>query len=186
MTKSIFVSTLLFFVLGFSSCKNLDRTPSAPLAAEIVRDELGDLRNSTTWGQITAGGQPSPEVLELAAKRGYTRVINLRSGPEVEALDFDEKALTESLGMEYHWFPVMWSQMDDDDYDAILAELERPIEGKTLLHCASGNRTSLFVAIERILNTGTPYEKALEDARMAGMKPSSVAPLDAQLKRLSK
>ena len=186
MSTNLLLSTSLLVILGLSSCKSVDKTPSAPLAAEIVRDELGDLRNCTTWGQITTGGQPSPEVLELAAKRGYTRVINLRTAPEIAAMPFDEQALVESLGMEYYNFPVMWSQMDDADYDAILAELERPIEGKTLLHCASANRTSLFVAIERILNAGTPYDKALEDARMSGMKPSTVAPLDAQLERLSK
>jgi uncharacterized protein (TIGR01244 family) len=184
--RHLLASSCLLVVLGLAGCQSFDSDAAAPATTEIVRDELGDLRNCTTWGQITTGGQPSPENLELAAKRGFTRVINLRTDPEVAALPFDEAALCTDLGMDYYHFPVMWSQMDDADYDAILSELEHSVEGRTLLHCASANRTAMFVAIERVLHDGVSYEDALEDARMAGLKPSSVEPLQTQLERLGK
>ncbi len=177
---------ILFLLAGLTSCQSFGAPSEPAVAYEIVRDELGDLGNCTSWGAITTGAQPSPEVLALAAKRGYTRVINLRTAGEIASLPFDEAALCTELGLDYFWLPVRWSEMGDADYDRILAELERPNAGKTLLHCASGNRTAVFVALERILKDGVPYEKALEDARLAGMKPSSEEPLATQFARLEK
>lgn len=185
-SRHILASSCLLVVLGLAGCQSFDSATTAPTTTEIVRDELGDLRNCTTWGQVTTGGQPSQEVLELAAKRGYTRVINLRSEPEVAGNSFDEEALCKELGMEYFWQPVMWPAMTDADYDRVLAELDRPVVGRTLMHCASANRTALFIALERMLHDGVSYEEALEDARMAGLKPGSVGPLQEQAARFVK
>ena len=112
------------------------------------------------------------------------RVINLRTAAEVASLPFDEAAVCADLGLDYFWQRVKWSDMSTADYDRVLAELERPNTGKTLLHCANGNRTAVFVALERILEAGVPYEEALADARATGMRPSPEGPLVAQYGRL--
>jgi len=152
----------------------------------IERSELGSARNVTVLGDLTMSGQPAAEDLELAAKRGVTRVINIRTTPELERLGWDEGARCAELGLEYVHLPFRGDTATDEVYDGLIQLLDMPAPdaGGTLFHCASGNRTAMIVALLRMQRDGVAYDAALADAQAAGMKPSSLAPLEAQATRL--
>lgn len=156
----------------------------APLPLE--RGELGSARNVTTWGDLTMAGQPSVEDLELAKKRGITRVLNVRTAPELERMDWSEAAACADLGVEYVQVGFGGEDVTDEVVDLVLATLDRPAPdgGGTLFHCASGNRTALFVALLRMRDDGLSYDEALADAQAAGLKPGSLPLLEAQAERL--
>jgi uncharacterized protein (TIGR01244 family) len=179
-----FLLILALPLLALTSCKSFE-SQTTPETVELVRSELGGLSNTTEWGKFYMGGQPSEADLALAAKRGVTRVINLRTYAEVEGMSFSEASVCSELGLEYIQVPVNWDILTDEKFDFLLETIKKDVAGKTLFHCASGNRCSVFVAAFRVIDGGVPYEVALADARAAGMKPSSKVVLDAQLLRLT-
>ena len=190
MTSTMLHRLGLGLLLGtLAACATFDDgatagEPAGP--ATIERGELGTTRNVTVFRDLILGGQPSADDLELAKKRGVTRVLNIRTTPELERLDWSEAARCAELDLEYVQISFRGDTATDEVYDAILAVLDRPAPdgGGTLFHCASGNRTALFVALQRMRDDGIPYDQALADAQAAGMKPSSLAPLEAQATRL--
>jgi protein tyrosine phosphatase (PTP) superfamily phosphohydrolase (DUF442 family) len=88
--------------------------------------------------------------------------------------------------MEYIHVPINWDSLTDEKFDFLLQVLSMETPGKTLFHCGSGNRVSVFVAAHRVIEANVSYEDALKDARTAGMKPTSRPVLDGQLVRLTK
>jgi uncharacterized protein (TIGR01244 family) len=178
------VSIALLLSLSLTSCESFDRA-EGPTGIELTRSELGGLSNTTEWGEFYMGGQPTAADLELAAKRGVTRVINIRTDFEVESVDYNEGDLSAELGMEYIHVPVSWASMTDAKFDSLMQLVNAETDGKTLFHCASGNRVSVFVAAHRVIEAGVSYDDALKDARTAGMKPTSKPILDGQIARLT-
>ena len=181
--KSITLIALAILPI-LTSCESFEETPPE-VDAGLVRSELGEMRNTTEWGDFYMGGQPTEAELMLAAKRGVTRVINIRTDAEIESLAFDEAALCATLELEYIHMPVAWNQLTDEDFDLLMNVLNEETPGKTLFHCGSGNRVAVFVAAHRVIEAGVSYEDALADARTAGMKPNSKTVLEGQLKRLN-
>jgi protein tyrosine phosphatase (PTP) superfamily phosphohydrolase (DUF442 family) len=176
---------LLLLGLGLlAACASTDAGGTAP-APRPELAELGTTRNVTALGDLILAGQPSAEDLGLAARRGITRVINLRTPAEMERVDFDQAARCAELGLDYVGIAIDFTTMDDATFDAVLELLDRPAPdgGKTLLHCASGNRVAVFVAVRRMLQDGVSYEEALIDAQAGGMKPGSLPTLEAQAAR---
>jgi uncharacterized protein (TIGR01244 family) len=170
--------------LFLTSCESFEEA-TAEVDPGLVRSELGEMRNTTEWGDFYMGGQPTETELMLAAKRGVTRVINIRTDPEIASLSFDEAALCADLDIEYIHVPVNWQILTDDKFDLLLEVLNEEASGKTLFHCGSGNRVSVFVAAHRVMEAGVSYEDAVADARTAGMKPNSKVVLEGQLQRLT-
>ena len=98
---------------------------------------------------------------------------------------FDEVALCADLDIEYIHVPVTWDILTDDKFDQLMDVMNEATDGKTLFHCASGNRVSVFVAAHRVLEGGVSIEEAVADARTAGMKPNSKSVLEGHLLRLT-
>lgn len=170
-----------------AACQSTDGGGAAEApAGPITRSELGSMGNVTALGDLHMGGQPSADDLALAKRRGFTRVINLRTEAEMQRVPFNEVALCAELGLEYVGVPVDFRVLEDDNFDLILSLLDHraPQGGKTLFHCASGNRVAVFVAIRRMRDDGISFADALADAQSAGMKPSSLSTLEANVVRL--
>jgi uncharacterized protein (TIGR01244 family) len=115
---------------------------------------------------ITAAGQPNEEGLRELAESGYAAVIDLRT--EGENRGMDEKALVESLGLEYISLPIAGKAAISYDnagkLDQILDRYDEPV----LVHCGSGNRVGALFAL-RAKMKGASDEDALEAGRSAGM-----------------
>lgn len=117
---------------------------------------------------VTFAGQPSEDALRAAAADGHGLVVNLRTAKEVEALEFDEPALVESLGMHYVAIPVTPQSFTREDVDHFASRVgrgTRPI----LVHCASANRVGALWAAYLALHRGVPVEEALAKGRAAGL-----------------
>ncbi len=188
MTKPILRLLPALALACLGACASFDHDQDEPISAsdKITRSELGGTRNVTTLGDLTMSGQPSADDLALAEKRGITRVINIRTQPELDRMDFDEGARCSELDLEYVHVSFRGDTATDEIYDVLLdlLALPAPDHGGTLFHCASGNRTALIVALLRMRDHGIDYDAALADALAAGMKPSSLAPMETQATRL--
>lgn len=117
-----------------------------------------------------SAGQPTPEQLAALAREGVRTVINLRA-PD-EAVDYDEAAEAERLGLRYVALPVRGA--DDLDRERV-REFGRELDaarsrGPVLIHCASGNRVGAMVALDEALNRGCDLDSALDQGRRAGLQ----------------
>ncbi|MFQ5490054.1 MAG: beta-lactamase hydrolase domain-containing protein [Phycisphaerae bacterium] len=154
-------------VLTASGCaRSLHKAPVA--LAQPVTDWAG-LERLFQDGDIFFGGQPTAEALEAAPQRGIKVVVNMRSAPEIKALDFDEPALVRRLGMEYVAIPVTPSTFGPDDADR-LKDVLRKTAGPVLLHCGSSNRVGAVWALYLYRHRGIALDDAIKLGRKAGLR----------------
>ena len=147
-------------------------------SASLHRAELGQASPVTDWdglstlfrsGKVYFGGQPTADALRAAPERGIKVVVNLRSTPEVEALEFDEPALVAQLGMQYASIPVSLATFGPSDADHLRTLLsETP--GPVLIHCASSNRVGAVWALYLHRHRDVPLGDAIEHGRSAGLR----------------
>jgi len=114
-------------------------------------------------------GQPQEESFAKLKSDGVTTVINLRTEKEMtdtQSVPFDEKAILDSLGLEYVHIPLGGP---DSPYSntALLkfADALSNAKGKVLLHCASARRASYIWAAYLIQYKGFEPNKAIEYAK---------------------
>ena len=118
---------------------------------------------------IYISGQPTAEAFAKLKSDGVTTVVNLRTEREMSNRDnvpFDEKALLDSLGMNYVHIPLGGA---DNPYsnEALIkfADAVDNAEGKVLLHCIIAWRASHMWAAYLIQYKGFSPDKAIEHAR---------------------
>lgn len=113
-------------------------------------------------------GQPEPHELVAAQRAGARHVVNARGIGEFE--DWNEKALVNELGLNYHRVPI--GSPDDLDreavesFDRILAEIG---DDPALMHCASGNRIGALFALRAGWLQGKDIDTAIEIGREHGL-----------------
>ncbi|MCX6605154.1 MAG: sulfur transferase domain-containing protein [Acidobacteria bacterium] len=126
-----------------------------------------------SWGQdVVFSGQPSAEQLAAYKKDGVKVVVNLRTDDEMSKLGLDEKGIVEKAGMQYLSVPFLATAPPKDEELAGLMKLlagAKP-EGRVVLHCASSNRVGYVWGLFQAKEKGVGVEKAVEEARKAGMK----------------
>ena len=115
---------------------------------------------------IRAAGQPDAEVLERFADAGYVAVIDMRAPDEDRGMD--EKAVIETLGLDYVLLPIDDAEDVSFDNARRLDELLSAYTGPVLVHCASGNRVGALLAL-RESPAGAAGAAALEDGRQCGL-----------------
>lgn len=115
---------------------------------------------------ITSAGQPGADALTVFAEAGYVAVIDLR-GPE-EDRGFDERAVTDELGLDYVELPIVGQEAINFDNAKKLDALIEGYEGPVLVHCGSGNRVGALLALRKSL-AGADDEEALAYGRSAGL-----------------
>jgi uncharacterized protein (TIGR01244 family) len=152
------------------------RAPAAEapeLVAAVPVHGWPDTKNVSRAGRVFFAGQPGAASLRAAAADGVGLVINLRPGPEMAKVPFDEPALVAELGMRYVSIPVTtpaFSSADVDRFTEALAATDRPV----LLHCASSNRCGGLWAAYLVREHGLDLDKALELGRAAGLRTSGM------------
>lgn len=116
--------------------------------------------------ELITGSQPSRADLEKLKAAGVTTVINLRGTGEDAG--FDEAAAAREFGLHYVAIPVAGG---DDVTAGNASKLDRAMrqaDGKTLVHCASGNRAGALLAL-RAAASGQSVEDAVAFGKSAGM-----------------
>lgn len=130
-----------------------------------------------SWGQeVVFSGQPTAEQLVGYARDGVKVVVNLRTDDEMAKLGLDEKAIVEKAGMRYVSVPFLATAPPKDEELVGLMKLlagAKP-EGRVVLHCASSNRVGYVWGLYQAKEKGVGVEKALEEAKKAGMKSAAL------------
>ncbi|MCB1671872.1 MAG: protein tyrosine phosphatase family protein [Gammaproteobacteria bacterium] len=117
--------------------------------------------------QVFSTGQPTQEQLQALADAGVKHVINLRPASEME---FDEKAVVESLGMMYHSIPISGAQDVTHENAASLSSMLSAMSGQpVLVHCASGNRVGALMAVSAADTRGLSVDAAVEEGQRWGL-----------------
>jgi len=126
------------------------------------------MRNAVNYtDKFILGGQPSATDLELLAQNDVELVINLRAKGEFSK--FDEQKTVESLGMKYISIEVASARDVNFDNLKIFTDAIKQSNGKTLIHCASGNRVGAFFALDAYKNTNKTVQQALATGKEAGL-----------------
>ncbi|MCK5575076.1 MAG: protein tyrosine phosphatase family protein [Sphingomonadales bacterium] len=145
----------------------------------ILKVVRGSFRPRFPSDELITGGQPRAKDIEQLRQQGCTAVVNMRGAHE--RTGFDEKAYVESLGMTYHHIPVMGPGDVNDATVKALHKVLKKAKGKTLIHCASGNRVGAAVALYGYKHQNMSMDDALSFGRRAGL--GAMAPsVRAQMK----
>lgn len=117
---------------------------------------------------VFRGAQPSPEGFKSLARLGFKTIIDLRGGgPRSTA----EGKLVKAAGMKYISIPMKGLQApSDEEIWKVLGILDDSSGWPVFIHCRRGkDRTGVVVACYRIVHDHWQNQKALEEARLAGM-----------------
>lgn len=127
------------------------------------------IRNAKTPAEgILAGGQPTVEQFEQAARAGYRTVVNLRAPGEQGS--WDEAAKAAELGVRYVAIPIAGPDGLTADNARKLAEVvDDPEALPAMVHCASGNRVGALFALKAHHVDGESADSALAIGREAGL-----------------
>lgn len=116
---------------------------------------------------LITGGQPRQKDIELLKSQGCTTIINMRGAHE--GTGFDEKAFVEALGLSYHHLPVAGTEDINFNVAKKLHEILKKSKGKTLIHCASGNRVGAVLALYAHKHMKMNADDAMTFGRKAGL-----------------
>ncbi|KRG64184.1 hypothetical protein ABB26_09045 [Stenotrophomonas humi] len=158
-------------------------TAYRPFLLLLLLASSATLAGETTLRQprpdLFTAGQPSAQQLRDAAANGVTTVIDLRQPDEDRG--YDEAALAEQLGLRYVRLPIAGASGITDDNARALQRLLKQDDGRTLLHCASGNRAGALLSLINARLEGAPLDAALQlgrDAGMTSLEPAARAALE--------
>jgi len=158
MVPKITAALLLAVITACAATYRLD-------VEAITNAEIRNL--SAHEDSVFASGQPTQEQVQLLARAGVRHVINLRPAGEQE---WDESALVQSLGMEYHSIPVAGAGGVTSENAQSLSELLASLDGApVLVHCASSNRVGALVALSALESEGLSIEESLARGRSWGL-----------------
>ncbi|MBQ4811486.1 hypothetical protein J8M20_09060 [Pseudoalteromonas luteoviolacea] len=118
--------------------------------------------------KLIVGGQPSERDLFMLKSYGISLVVNCI--PEYEQT-WDEQALVSRLGMEYMCVGFdRASGITIANAEALMATLQSCANRSTFVHCQSGNRIGILVAIYHYFLLGKPEKEAISEGRLWGMR----------------
>lgn len=122
----------------------------------------------TTFKQIGEelfiGPQPAQQDLEEAKQLGIRTVIDMRMPGETAAPNAD---LTRKNGLVYVNVPVDKSALTALKIDELDQVMQRT-QGPYLLHCATGTRSALLLALSRAKQNAWTAERTFEEAKTMG------------------
>ena len=171
--KRASLTSSCILALALAACAGPGRRASAPAQPTLESGELGSMHNVSVSGDIWMGSSPNPADLDLAARRGIERVVDLRSDGERRVSGEAGRELVrvcQELDLDLVEVEV---PEDLTTTDALAVEQVVALLGdrdsKTLLLCRDGRRSAVFFAIHRVVNEGISIEDALLEARRCGM-----------------
>ncbi len=142
-------------------------TCSASASEPLSTNEL-ELKNAKLFDENTVtGGQPSKKDLLNLKSQGVNTIINLRGKGEFN--EFDEAEEAAKLGLKYYLLPVEGSADVTSESAKALAKILAETNGKTLVHCASGNRVGALFALKAHFVDNKSADEALVIGEKAGL-----------------
>ena len=122
-------------------------------------------------------GQISPDQVPAIRDQGVTMIVNNRADGEdpEQPLSAEIEAAAREAGIEYRHVPIRRG-IGPADVDAMQDAIRECGNGKLLMFCRSGNRSTLAWAVARA-DAGVPREALARNAANAGIDLSPVAHL---------
>lgn len=166
---------LMSVIAGCSTQDHKGVTDTAqPKRAAVSAADIG---NPVIWGgagnvvsvkHLYFSDQPDAATLIEARDRGVGTVINLRDPSE---FDWDEASAAKDAGLAYYNIPIASdsTSFDIDAMNQISALVKKHSDQKILLHCASGNRASAWLAIHLVKDHGMNMDSSILLAQKAGL-----------------
>ncbi len=167
----IFLSLLWLVGSGFAAHAG-DGVPDADILENPVKNY------STITSDIATSGSINQHNLEELHQHGVQQIIDLREPRE--GTD-EEQQWAADAGVDYVNLPVTRGKLPDDELVIqIGALLDQAGDKPTLLHCSSGNRAGIVLALY-YHQRGESVEQALDRARAAGARKSVIPALRKRL-----
>ncbi len=173
MRTQRFAGRLPFFTMAILSiaaaggCSSTLDRQTVGIAAPVP-ELKGEFNNISRDGRLYFAGEPSEEAIREMARRGATVVVDIRPEGAARTHQFDERALVESLGMEYIQIPISAESLSAADVRRF-AEVMRETDGEMLLHCRSSNTSGGLWAAYLARHKGFPLNDAIERGKAAGL-----------------
>jgi protein tyrosine phosphatase (PTP) superfamily phosphohydrolase (DUF442 family) len=114
--------------------------------------------------KIGTAGQPTAEQFKAVRDEGYEAIVNLLPSVQDNALKGEDEIIR-SLGLSYHYIPVVWTDPRPEDFTAFCAIMERLRGRKVFIHCAMNMRVTAFFSTYALKYLG--WSVAQADALVA-------------------
>jgi len=157
----------LFIITFLISAENIFSQNSVSFPVKL--DVKGFQEVFAEVDNLYISGQPDKESFAKLKSEGVSTVVNLRTDSEMsnrENVPFDEKAVVDSLGMEYIHIPL--GGTDNPYNNEALVKFGDAVtnaKGKVLIHCTVGRRASYMFAAYLIQFKGFSPNQAIEYAK---------------------
>jgi protein tyrosine phosphatase (PTP) superfamily phosphohydrolase (DUF442 family) len=174
IATALIITGVVFATFGFSGSAAAD-AEAAITAADFGEPQTwGATKNVVKVKHMYISGQPDNATLIEAREQGVAAVINVRGPKEI---DWDEEAATVALGLDYYNIPIV---SGDHGFDAnAIDEITRLVgqykDQKVLIHCASGNRVSGWLAVHLVRDHDMQVDPAIELAKLANLTSPAIA-----------
>ncbi len=155
-------------LLGGCACQHC-ATSEPAVAPESAEAEPIEVHH---WDRWRIAGQPAPDDYERQAAAGTVLVVNLRTQPEIDRLDFDPQVEVESRGMQYAWIPMGGDEGYNPEQVAAFADEIEGVDGPVMIHCASGGRARHLWAAYLVEEDGIPLDEAMLRMEEVGGQPT--------------
>ena len=142
----------------------------AVVAAGAQKIEKPGIINYTKVDAVVACGATDTAALEGLKNDGFKAIINLRLATEQGANLEENAAKAKALGLNYISLPLNGQSPDPKVVDAFLAAVANTANQPVFIHCGSASRVGAVWMVKRVLQDGWPVEKALEEAKMIGLR----------------
>lgn len=119
---------------------------------------------------VGCAGAVKPEGVAELKKAGYRTIVNLRAADEDGANVEAEAEAAKAEGLTYLSIPFRRTDPNPRAaVDAAVAVLADPANAPVLIHCAGGVRASAILMIKRVRVDGWAIDRALMEAKAAGL-----------------
>jgi protein tyrosine phosphatase (PTP) superfamily phosphohydrolase (DUF442 family) len=109
--------------------------------------------------KIGTAGQPTREQFPSVRDAGYEAVVNLLPSVQDNALKGEDEVVR-SLGLDYHYIPVVWTDPKPADFVAFCTTM-RALKGKKVfVHCAMNMRVTAFYSTYAMKYLGWNVQQA--------------------------
>lgn len=124
---------------------------------------------------VGCAGAVKPESAAELKKAGYATIINLRAADEEGANVEAEAAAAKLAGLKYISIPFRRTDPNVRAVvDAAVAALADPANAPVLVHCTAGVRAAAILMIKRVRVDGWALDRALMEAKAAGLTQAQV------------
>lgn len=164
--------TTILILLTLSSCSHQTKKEDSALSQQNIK--IGDSLIAHRYSNIYFSGQPEMGDLKELKKQGFVHIINLRQASEYdEAL---EKKTAKSQNLQYSHIPFSpQSPLTNTFIEKVTAAvMKHRKDGKTLIHCSSGNRVALWIGGHFYKDHKYNKEDSVKIAKEMGMASSKM------------